>query len=269
MEASNIVLWLCTFLYHWTFRKYTLNPIISLVSSTLSPEKYLSIWENFRYGKHHELVLVKAGCALAAAASVGVFSWPSAVDTVWLAQTFWYWALTLAIFGLIMAEQHSSLLNSTTATIPHPTSNTNIGVQDTSRLFMHARKTSRKINWNMVYIWQAPLMFMSWSWFSFFLGLTFHVSRPFFPQPQRDRDDKRIALSFLTFVAISLTNFGWCCAWLYINAPTARKDLHVDDPEEVPCNCGGGSKSNINVAQVEVVPIEDEMPYIQSRKETC
>ena len=35
-----------------------------------------------------------------------------------------------------------------------------------------------KIDWNMVYIWQVPIMLMTYAWVTFFLAMTLHVCTP-------------------------------------------------------------------------------------------
>lgn len=45
---------------------------------------------------------------------------------------------------------------------------------------------------NMMYIWQAPLMLMSWSWVSYALGLTLWVASPALWPRIRYQDDEKV-----------------------------------------------------------------------------
>lgn len=77
-------------------------------------------------------------------------------------------------------------------------------------------KESCLIDWNMVYIWQVPIMLMCFAWASFIVGLTLHVCTPLIEGSEWGRD-YRIALVYAVVGGITFVNFLWCTFWQHHN----------------------------------------------------
>jgi hypothetical protein len=61
----------------------------------------------------------------------------------------------------------------------------------------HRRGFRTSPDWNMVYIWQYPLMLMAWSWVTFLIALTMHVSRSLLSR-RNPGDNRQVRLVYLT-----------------------------------------------------------------------
>ncbi|KAL2065704.1 hypothetical protein VTL71DRAFT_3374 [Oculimacula yallundae] len=209
----HILLWILTWPYHYTFLNYTKEPIVRIVrsSSKLNDPEYNANVAAFVAGKRHELRFLKTAATLSAAATVGTLSWPSIAFAPWPALALWYCSLLLAIFALITSNQHSALLDSaigTTISISRQETGSgpmselgknktfslpsflnpeaNLPIMGTPAPEIELAHTIGlasigKSRWSLiksVYIWQCPLMLMSWSWVTFLVAETLHVARP-------------------------------------------------------------------------------------------
>lgn len=111
-----------------------------------------------------------------AAAVIGGFSWNTIRDAYWLASAFWYISLVLSILGIMLSAQQVTVLQVLgrlpiqpghdshvrrflplimTETQPPLLELKSLHVQDTLGIW--------KPRWKMIFIWQCPTMFMSYS----------------------------------------------------------------------------------------------------------
>ena len=139
-------------------------------------------------------------CAILAAATIGAFSWNAIGDAYWLALAFWYTSLVLSVFGILLAAQQVSVLQ---ILGPPPKKADGDALEKTEiRRFLPLILTEvpslGRINpisndgsvgawqprWKMVFIWQCPTMFLSYSVVFFLSGLSIFVCTPLIRRDQ-------------------------------------------------------------------------------------
>ena len=146
------------------------------------------------------------------AITVSIFSWPSLVDSPWYAEGCFYAALVLSISALIAVSQENVLLSdmrqSYASAIPSISDSCHedprhkppdhfaalegtisfLIVRQTKTTFSSKKSSAEDIvegvqkskgSALMMFLWQRPLMLMSYSWVLLVAGLTLHVLRPF------------------------------------------------------------------------------------------
>lgn len=124
--------------------------------------------------------------AIAAAAVVGVFSWPEVLSSFWLCPFLWHCSFWFSIFALISSAQHRLLeqlpkckadaadmsreevRNATLLILREKYS-----LQDRAESHLWAEE-DRALYW----LWQAPMMLMSLSWVTFLIGFEAYVASP-------------------------------------------------------------------------------------------
>lgn len=133
-------------------------------------------------------------CAILAAAVIGSFSWTAAFDAYWLAPSLWYSSLVLSILGLLLSTQQISvlyLLDTEDAPSEPGSNKMDIG-RYLPLMLTEVRQHSYPVElqrnmqeikkwrprWKMVFTWQCPIMFMSYSVCSYLAGLTIYVCTP-------------------------------------------------------------------------------------------
>jgi hypothetical protein len=136
---------------------------------------------------------------LCAAAVIGVFSWPTTKDGYWLAKLLWYCSFFLSTFALISSAQQRLLelipdfnlknlsaaelstlgdlvlvesVNSTAAKKLKPCNGTPDADPE------HASQPQKEVSQKMIWIWQSPMMLMSWSWVFFLVGYCLYLLTP-------------------------------------------------------------------------------------------
>jgi hypothetical protein len=118
-------------------------------------------------------------CTVLAAAVIGSFSWTTIEEAYWITHGLWHGSLVLSVLGILIAAQQVAVLNFLG---PLPSSKQIRQVD--ARLdrylpvllsYNGSRYLPRK---KMVFTWQCPLMFMSYSVCSFLGGLTVLVCTP-------------------------------------------------------------------------------------------
>ena len=126
-------------------------------------------------------------CAILAAAVIGSFSWNTVASSYWLTPAFWYCSLLFSVFGLLLASQQVAVLDllgePREHNVPHLTS------LDLNRylplmLRVHRARTRGGTpqiggpRWKMIFIWQVPIMFLSYAISFFLFGLVILVCSP-------------------------------------------------------------------------------------------
>jgi hypothetical protein len=127
---------------------------------------------------------------VSAAAVIGVFSWPGIEDGYWLATSLWYCCLLLSICAGISSAHQSWLLLAMPSLSAELASHSDLAhvlravLKQSVHVSLPVRESSdgadgkEHIDWNMVYIWQVPIMFMTYAWGTFVAALSLHVCRP-------------------------------------------------------------------------------------------
>ena len=164
-------------------------------SCSSSPSPYVHSVAPFVLVHSLNLTTLRFQCAVLAAAVIGAFSWSSAFGAYWLAPALWYCSLVLSILGMMLAAQQIAVVQLLEARRSHvdarsikphvdrylPLMLTEIRQQSSEtelQMDGNAPVRQRKPRWKMVFIWQCPMMFMSYSLCSFLSGLTIYVCTP-------------------------------------------------------------------------------------------
>jgi len=98
----------------------------------------------------------------------------------WLAKVLWYWSLSLSIFSLI-----SSTIDQLLEWLPSEQQEDMSEDRRKAVLGLLVEQHRGELNlsprWVMVWVWQCPVMLMSWSWVFFYGGLLLHILTPVLP----------------------------------------------------------------------------------------
>ena len=140
--------------------------------------------------------------AILAAATIGSFSWNAVVDAYWLASALWYSSLILSILGILLAAQQVAVLQllgkpPTQADGADPSDKADVRrflpliLTEVRRQRPRGSRTGAdpsdcdgdpigewRPRWKMVFIWQCPSMFLSYSVCFYLAGLTLFVCTP-------------------------------------------------------------------------------------------
>ncbi|XP_014560962.1 hypothetical protein COCVIDRAFT_33976 [Bipolaris victoriae FI3] len=243
-------------LYHFNTTN-PLRNLASLASSpNPDTKKLLSTLSSWRSRKLSELQFTTISCTVLAAAVIGAFSWPTLSTAHWLTPGFWHTSLILSILGILLSASEITVLNllgpvrhtpasahfqhssqfpavsaAAAASTPSNGGGGNAGrVHDEAMQrymplllspVMRKEDAGAKVyvpRRKMVFTWQAPLMFMSYSVCAFLAGLTVLVGLPIL------RGDKKgawgdegwnIAVMYLTAFGAGLAAFVYCSFWVY------------------------------------------------------
>lgn len=176
-------------LVRWRTRKLAELQFISIAVSPPFPSSPLQACEQVL-----QFDDLKSQCAIIAAAVIGSFSWNAAFEVYWLAPAFWYGSLVLSILGLLLSTQQTAVLH----LLDDGDAHDELGAtkMDVTRylplMLTEARQHpypagSRRDEqvmrrwrprWKMVFTWQCPIMFMSYSVCFYLAGLTIYVCTP-------------------------------------------------------------------------------------------
>ena len=144
--------------------------------------------------KPHTESLIKA--AIVAAAVIGSFSWNTLEKAYWLTHAFWYSSLILSILAILLAAQQLSVLQLLGRPNRQALNDRSDGKADidrylpmmlseipqpysaSERLEPQERLRKWRPRWKMIFTWQCPIMFMSYSVLLFMAGLTILVCTP-------------------------------------------------------------------------------------------
>ena len=133
-------------------------------------------------------------CAIIAAAVIGSFSWANVPDPYWLASALWFCSLAFSILGILLSAQQLGVLD--LLGVPPKRAGARSAKQRIRRFLplMLTEVTSQidqtryhnsagmvgiwRPRWKMVFTWQCPVMFMSYSVLLYAVGLTIYVCSP-------------------------------------------------------------------------------------------
>jgi len=105
-------------------------------------------------------------------------------DSYWLARALFYFSLSLSLWAVIASAQQFSVIHAFPPGTDH---------QDTARVILR-RSVNRTVSLtrrsfaelNMLYVWQVPLMQISYAWGALLVALTLHVCSPLIQHDQED-----------------------------------------------------------------------------------
>ena len=128
-----------------------------------------------------------------AAGVIGSFSWMVIESSYWLASALWYCCLVFSILGILLSAQQLAVLNMLPE-VPRSTDSehaTNVVLMYLPLLLSRMKRPPEigedrgiadvgvwRPKWKMVFTWQCPMMFMSYSVCLFLAGLTLVVCTP-------------------------------------------------------------------------------------------
>ena len=188
--------------------------------------------------------------AVLAGAVIGSFSWFSINDAFWLASGCWYASLVLSVLGILLSAQQMAVFHFLGEI---PRSDSTIAramvdryrpllIESTTRNGPGRRKNRQTLETetprfrpkrSMVFTWQCPMMFMSYSVCLFLLGLTMVVITPLIRIRERGwngavnasvpsqlllseaNKGMQAAIFYLVAAAVAGTAFIFCSFWIY------------------------------------------------------
>jgi len=115
------------------------------------------------------------------------FSWPTIVDSYWLASGVWYGSLMTSVCGILIAAQQVSLLMliGELPEDPHSADSKTFR-RHVSQILVEKPKPEATgedrmrwcVSWRLIFAWQCPMMFFGYSTLLYFIGLTVIVITP-------------------------------------------------------------------------------------------
>lgn len=172
---------------------------------------------------------------MSAAAAIGTFSWPSATSAYWLSELFWYAGLWFSIFALVSFSQQRMIDQIPKGQLKDlPETDDKALCRALLRLFLRpqgdqsdlekGRHTTQHLvfDWKLAFLWQYPMMMMSYSWVCFLLGYAIYLLSPLLPT----NDPKPRVASEITALgigALAALNFQ-ANSWLSRRAIRALKE---------------------------------------------
>ena len=137
---------------------------------------------------------------------MAVFSWTSIEKCSWVARALWYCSLSLSIWAIITSAQHGNLLKS----LPQVSSTQPTLRRDLDYILEAIFHHPRRQHWTghrdgpvsslgithgiMLFVWQCPMMLMSYAWATFLIALTLYVCTPLINR-EAWSDDHKVILS--------------------------------------------------------------------------
>lgn len=120
-------------------------------------------------------------CTVLAAAVIGSFSWTTIEEAYWLTHGFWHSSLIFSVLGILLSASEVTVLHQL-----GPLLCTGKQSRDYETLKKYypllmapsQRGDTFSPRLKMIFTWQAPLMFMSYSVCAFLVGLTVLVCTP-------------------------------------------------------------------------------------------
>jgi hypothetical protein len=196
--------------YYRNFHYNTIDPITRIAACTANPERFKKVvvlLSQWRMRKLAELQFISIAvrrsaetktcifstnlrkCAVLAAAVIGSFSWNIVSESYWLASAFWYCCLVLTILGILLSAQQIAVLNmlgpipqkghsEMTARIVRHYLPLLLSVDENTSTRFGTDLEKWKPRWKMIFTWQCPIMFLSYSVVLFLAGLTLIVCTP-------------------------------------------------------------------------------------------
>lgn len=121
-------------------------------------------------------------CTVLAAAVIGSFSWTTIEEAYWLTHGFWHSSLIFAVLGILLSASEVTVLHLLGPVETRPKYHDNGDFKRYEPLLLSRSNSSHSKRFvprrKMVFTWQGPLMFMSYSVCAFLAGLTVLVCTP-------------------------------------------------------------------------------------------
>lgn len=125
--------------------------------------------------------LLTCKCAILAGAVIGAFSWTTIEEAHWLTHGFWHGSLLLSILGILLSASSIMVLH-LLGPLPSPSTSSDehhrVAIRRYEPLLLSKMADVWRPRRKMVFTWQCPMMFMSYSVCGFLAGLTVLVCTP-------------------------------------------------------------------------------------------
>ena len=101
-------------------------------------------------------------------------------DAYWLASAFWYCSLVLSLLGILLSAQQASAIEH----LGKPNLDSANEAKEAHRYMplilspMDSTRNKWVLKRRMIFVWQCPIMFMSYSVWTFVCGMTLYVTTP-------------------------------------------------------------------------------------------
>jgi hypothetical protein len=157
------------------------------------------------YQIKHTVINSQEG-SLCAAAVINIMAWPDISSAFWVARALWYFSLTLSMTSVVASAQQSTILGSMPTTSGSNVQPGNLDIvlckilrdtRSTSQDVERGGKVRCRVKTIMLFVWQFPVMTMSYAWIMFLVALTLYVCTPLIQHALWGPGSKVISPSFL------------------------------------------------------------------------
>ncbi|KAF3904570.1 hypothetical protein ABW21_db0202627 [Orbilia brochopaga] len=259
-QIFKLIVLLVTLPYHRFFLYNTLKP--TEIIERFAPhgtedgspqrEKIYDLLKNWRERKKGELEFISiAGVAITAIVTA-TLSWGTVDACHWIGIFFFYASLITSIIGMLLAAQQSTLLtllgefpenwkDAKTKFIEgyiHQllTEDKKKKHHDAEGNHVHRdgdgcyRLRSWRVSWQMVFVWQIPMMAVGYSFLFYIIGLTVLIVTPLIKEPWGD--NSKIAVGYLVISGLAWGIFIYCSLFGYRNVSLDNDNVLDDDEED-------------------------------------
>ncbi|EWC47881.1 hypothetical protein DRE_02763 [Drechslerella stenobrocha 248] len=273
-QAFRLIVLLVTLPYHRFFLYNTLRP--SEIIENYAPhgtedgspqrEKIHGLLRNWRARKKAELEFITIAGVAETAIVTATLSWESAATSHWVGIWLFYSSLTTSIIGMLLAAQQNTLLTLLgefsddwrqtkrkflegylTQLLTEDRSSTT--GPDVEASGYRARRW--RLSWQMVFVWQIPMMGVGYSFLFYIIGLTVLICTPLMHEPWGD--NSKVAVGYLAVSGLAWGIFMYCSMWGYRNVALDKIDALSDEDEEEGEFEQTASRSGDSNVPVEVV----------------
>ncbi|KAJ8114816.1 hypothetical protein OPT61_g3396 [Boeremia exigua] len=209
--------------YYRLYQFNTIQPIKKIAAFASEPlqdsTKIAQALATWRQRKLAELQFITIACTVLAAAVIGSFSWTTIEEAHWLTHGFWHSSLIFSILGILLCASEVTVLHLLGPVDTRPKYHERSAFEKYKALLLSPSNDSRTPGFvprkKMVFTWQGPLMFMSYSVCAFLAGLTVLVCSPLIQGGPGWTAGHSIAVVYLTAFAGAGTAFVFCSFWVY------------------------------------------------------
>ncbi|KAK6192896.1 hypothetical protein LQW54_013015 [Pestalotiopsis sp. IQ-011] len=194
---SRTFLLIFSWSYHGALSYFTIEPMFDIQNMQHDHDQLRCALREFWCRKEEEFGFVRTASGLSAAAAIAVFSWQTVENSFWLVKIFWNWSLMASIFSLISSAQQrlpGEFPEDTSKDTDRDSSRgrpSDSSVEEIQALLdpvlswpsqgdAESKPTERPLSFTMIWIWQTPMMLMSYAWLLFLLGCALHLLTPIF-----------------------------------------------------------------------------------------
>ncbi|KAH6633379.1 hypothetical protein C7974DRAFT_170392 [Boeremia exigua] len=214
---------IATLPYYRLYQFNTIRPIekIAEFASEQPPDstKIAQALATWRGRKLAELQFITIACTVLAAAVIGSFSWTTIEEAHWLTHGFWHSSLIFSVLGILLCASEVTVLHLLGPVETRPKHHERSDFEKYKPLLLSRSNNLREPHFiprrKMVFTWQGPLMFMSYSVCTFLAGLTVLVCTPLIHGGAGWTAGHSIAVMYLTVFAGAGAIFVFCSFWVY------------------------------------------------------